>query len=152
MSRRGPSGGMVKANKQGYNALTGTWSSSTVLVSIESAPFDEGAMRSAYRMWEMEGSSRLPFVCKFYKTRQPKEVCMEDAKLNMIAQSYADDFNRKANVSQKIAFVPSYFMELENGALCCSEPVLAGNYEKHNNNDVNLSLCLLPVLFTVFSQ
>ena len=77
-----------------------------------------------HRMWEIDADgTRSPWVAKFYKTKEAKEVYYEDAKLNMIAQSYADDFNKLANIREKIAFVPSYVLELSNGKVCMAEPV-----------------------------
>ena len=77
-----------------------------------------------HRMWEIDADgTRSPWVAKFYKTKEAKEVYYEDAKLNMIAQSYADDFNKLANIREKIAFVPSYVLELSNGRVCTAEPV-----------------------------
>lgn len=46
-------------------------------------------------------------------------------------------FNRVSNVDKKVAFLPSYVLILQDrgNKLCCSEPVLHGEYVKHNNND-----------------
>ena len=90
-------------------------------------------------MWDIDAKDgrRSGWVVKFYKQPVDKHVVFEDAKLSMIAQTYADDFNRKSGVRQTVAFLPSYVLELveRSGRLCCAEPVLQGEYTKHNNND-----------------
>ncbi len=54
-------------------------------------------------MWEIESNSHMtPHVAKFYKTREDESVVFEDAKLNMVAESYAHDFNLKSRIPQKV--------------------------------------------------
>lgn len=53
-----------------------------------------------------------------------------------------------------MAFVPSYALELHDrgGVFCCCEPVLQGQYLKHNNNDGAVaSRRLVPQAFSHFT-
>ena len=109
-----------------------------------------------YKMCDIDAkdgkSSR--WVAKFYKQRVETSVIYEDARLSMIAQTYADDFNRKSGISQTVAFLPSYVLELveRRGQLCCVEPVLQGEYTKHNNNDgVVATRRMIPQAFSHFT-
>jgi hypothetical protein len=77
-------------------------------------------------MWDIDphDGSTAEYVAKFYKKRGvDKTIIFEDAKVSMIAQTYADDFNRKSGIKHIVAFVPSYVLELlERGSqLCCAE-------------------------------
>jgi hypothetical protein len=93
-----------------------------------------------YKMWDIDpkDGTRTAWVAKFYKKRSvDKTFIFEDAKVSMIAQTYADDFNRNSGIKHIVAFVPSYVLELveRDSLLCCAEPILHGFYTKHNNNN-----------------
>ena len=42
------------------------------------------------------------FVAKFYKVPVSKSDVLEDAKLSMVAETYAHDFNRKSGLDKKV--------------------------------------------------
>jgi len=111
--------------------------------------------RPQHHMWEVEEDGcRCAFVAKFTKTAVTAESIFEDAKLSMISQMYADMFNRVSNVDKKVAFLPSYVLILQDrgNKLCCSEPILHGEYVKHNNNDGAVATArLVPQAFSHFT-
>ena len=55
----------------------------------------------------------------------------------------------------QVAFVPTYALELHDrggGVFCGCEPVLQGNYQKHNNNDGAVATArLIPQAFSHFT-
>lgn len=54
-------------------------------------------------MWEIgKDGNRSMYVAKFFKTRVGTSAVYEEAKLSMIAQTYADDFNRKSGVAKTV--------------------------------------------------
>ena len=55
-----------------------------------------------HRMHEVEGGHRAMFVAKFYKVPVSKSDVLEDAKLSMVAETYAHDFNRKSGLDKKV--------------------------------------------------
>jgi hypothetical protein len=54
-------------------------------------------------MHEVEGGHRAMFVAKFYKVPVSKSDVLEDAKLSMVAETYAHDFNRKSGLDKKVS-------------------------------------------------
>ncbi len=57
-------------------------------------------------MWEIEANGHMtPHVAKFYKTLEDDSVVFEDAKLNMVAESFAHEFNIQSRLPQKVLFV-----------------------------------------------
>eukprot|EP00282_Hemiselmis_andersenii_P006130 CAMPEP_0114158950 /NCGR_PEP_ID=MMETSP0043_2-20121206/27509_1 /TAXON_ID=464988 /ORGANISM="Hemiselmis andersenii, Strain CCMP644" /LENGTH=250 /DNA_ID=CAMNT_0001254781 /DNA_START=112 /DNA_END=861 /DNA_ORIENTATION=+ len=144
-----------RALKHTYDAEKDEWTRESVLVIIEDKPFQQGCMRTAHHMTEVEEDGcRCAFVAKFTKISVTAESIFEDSKLSMISQLYADEFNRVSGVDKKVAFLPSYVLVLQDrgNLLCCSEPVLSGNYLKHNNNDgVVATARMVPQAFTHFT-
>jgi hypothetical protein len=54
-------------------------------------------------MWEIEPNDQMtPYVAKFYKTVESEETVFEDARLNMVAESYAHDFNVQSKIPYKV--------------------------------------------------
>jgi hypothetical protein len=64
-------------------------------------------------MWEIESNRHMtPHVAKFYKTREDQSIVFEDAKLNMVAESYAHDFNLKSRIPQKVVLRRMYRFDI----------------------------------------
>ncbi|KAJ1470407.1 kinase-like domain-containing protein [Baffinella frigidus] len=130
-----------RATRHSFNALSGEWKKAEVHVVWEARPFDEGAMRTAHRMWEVDAAGgRTPWVAKRNKTREPdRAVCWEDAKMASVAAVYGEAFNRKASragMKLNVAFLPSYALEVNDSReVFAIEPLLSGDFQKHNNND-----------------
>ena len=61
-------------------------------------------------MWEVEANGHMtPHVAKFYKTVEDDSVVFEDAKLNMVAESFAHNFNVESKIPQKVSdFLTNY--------------------------------------------
>mmetsp|Transcript_60013 Transcript_60013/g.190639 ORF Transcript_60013/g.190639 Transcript_60013/m.190639 type:complete len:300 (+) Transcript_60013:94-993(+) len=145
------------AVKHTYNAESGTWSSSTVSVVIEPRPFAEGSLRRAHRMYEVDaGGGQYPYVAKASKVQEgaSRAAVYADVKAQMVAEAFAQEYNKK-RPTNKVAFVPAYALELQSRPevpMFCVEPLLEGQYHKHNNNDGAVNTArLTPQAFSHFT-
>lgn len=60
-----------------------------------------------HKMYEVEpGGHRAMFVAKFYKHRVSTSAVLEDAKLSMVAETYAHDFNKRSGLDKTVPFPP----------------------------------------------
>lgn len=131
---------MVRATKLTYSCATDTWERTRVNLQIDPKPFSAGFMRVAHRAQEvLEDGSSVDCVVKWIKPGMDwfGEGNFNEAKAQMVAESYAQEFNRACSangLSARIAFLPVSVVQLETGELLCLEPYLEGEYVKHNDN------------------
>ena len=71
-------------------------------------------------MWEIEKNGHMtPYVAKFYKTLEDDSVVFEDAKLNMVAEGFAHDFNVQSKLPQKVLTLPDALPTIRHSDLQC---------------------------------
>lgn len=108
---------------------------------MQRRPFDQGGMRIVHRATEvLADGTEIDAVVKRFKpeiNRDP-EINFHEAMTQMVAESYAQDFNRacsNAGLPCRVAFLPVSVVKLEGTAeTMCLEPYLAGDYVKHSDN------------------
>jgi len=101
-------------------------------------------MRKCYNLTEfLEDGSRVQGVAKFCMTHggeSAKKVCFADAKMQMVSEYFAQQFNKRSPSDCKISFVVSQVLELlerssSQQPWATMEPLLSGEYNKHNDNN-----------------
>jgi len=123
-----------KAKKFTYDVHIKGWTMQEVTVVLNSRSFEEGGMRVVFRLDEIEGQDRIPCVAKFFKKSQPEQYVFDEAMTQMVADSFAQEFNKR-KVPKKVAFLSVSVLELPlRRALCTVEPLISGTYVKHNDN------------------
>mmetsp|Transcript_15964 Transcript_15964/g.37680 ORF Transcript_15964/g.37680 Transcript_15964/m.37680 type:complete len:697 (-) Transcript_15964:306-2396(-) len=122
-----------------YDPVSQKWKESMVVVRMEAKPFAEGAMRRAYRMWDVteEGSQPIALVAKIAK-KEDESVAryIEDCEMQMVAKLWAKKFNDK-KVPKKVDFLSAYIIQLisrPGKPVCAVEHYVEGDYVRYNNN------------------
>ena len=179
-----------KATKHTYDCEKDRWFTEETQVGITPGSFAQGGMRKCYHCVEFldarytsltpplclpstnhvefldasgRSDDRCENVAKFCMTHRgndAKDVCFGDAKMQMVAEYYAQQFNKSKTAGPsssssssasrargrqqqqpqedaKISFVVSQVLELPqrpDNRWATMEPKLSGSYEKHNNN------------------
>ena len=115
-------------------------------VSIASRSFAQGGMRKCYKCVEkcVEGPKvySVESVAKFSMIHRDahsaRKAAFADAKMQMVAEYWAQQFNMKSPPQHKVSFVVAQVLELparQGPARWSSlEPLLSGEYAKFNNN------------------
>uniref|UniRef100_A0A061SBJ0 Elongation factor 2 kinase n=1 Tax=Tetraselmis sp. GSL018 TaxID=582737 RepID=A0A061SBJ0_9CHLO len=127
--------------KFSYEVSSEQWRTSNVQLDISDAPCGEGGMRYAFHAAELDNRVHsIASVVKVYKDMSRKaaaRACFDESMTQMIADSYAQDFNRIAG-RHKVAFLPVQVVELQRpffGAKhVCLEPHMPGHFVKHSDN------------------
>mmetsp|Transcript_14504 Transcript_14504/g.41383 ORF Transcript_14504/g.41383 Transcript_14504/m.41383 type:complete len:375 (-) Transcript_14504:59-1183(-) len=130
------------ATKFTYDAKADTWHPEQLKLRIAHKPFSTGSMRAAYRAWELveDGSPQFELVAKKLRPELhlPLETICHDAMTQMVAESFAQEFNRacaERSLAHCVAFLPVSAARLEGMAEpVCLEPYMSGDYVKHNDN------------------
>jgi myosin-heavy-chain kinase len=137
---------MEPAIKHTYICQMDDWVQEKAEVSIASSPFSRGGMRTCHKCFEkVEEGGRVfsvESVAKFSMIHRDeasaKAAAFADAKMQMVAEYWAQQFNRKSPPEAKLSFVVAQVLELPSrrGSQRWSslEPLLSGRYDKYNNN------------------
>jgi pSer/pThr/pTyr-binding forkhead associated (FHA) protein len=131
-------GPMEKVFKYVYDFHRREWLKTIGLVTMETKPFDEGAMRLCYRMtdWTRPEGER-DCVAKCAKDpEEPQHTYFVDIEMQSLCQYFSEEFNKK-NPPKKVEFVDCHLIECverPGKSLYAVEPFMKGKYTKHNNN------------------
>jgi len=149
-------------DKYSYQADKEKWLKIPMKVAIERKPFNEGGMRLVYRCEEIDekDNSRILSCAKVFKDGEGAQAYFDEAMTQMVAESYAQEFNRecsKKQLSYNVGFVPVSVLHLktpEGRRLIYNvEPMLKGHYIKHNDNDGHIETnLLLPQAFSHYTH
>jgi len=149
-------------DKYSYQADKEKWLKIPMKVAIERKPFNEGGMRLVYRCEEIDekDNSRILSCAKVFKDGEGAQAYFDEAMTQMVAESYAQEFNRecsKKGLSYNVGFVPVSVLHLktpEGRRLIYNvEPMLKGHYIKHNDNDGHIETnLLLPQAFSHYTH
>jgi len=148
-------------DKYSYQAVKEKWLKIPMKVAIERKPFSEGGMRVVYRCEEIDDrdQSRILSCAKVFKDGEGAQAYFDEAMTQMVAESYAQEFNRECSnmkLEYNVGFVPVSVLHLktpEGRRLIYNvEPMLKGRYQKHNDNDGNIETnLLLPQAFSHYT-
>ncbi|XP_031558636.1 eukaryotic elongation factor 2 kinase-like [Actinia tenebrosa] len=126
-----------------YNALKKTWVKDEVRVKMESAPFDQGAMRVCYRLKKLSNFSKhmdwkhaSNYVAKHYIEEVQREQYFDDVRLQMDAKLWGEEYNRR-DPPKKVDIFQTYIIELKErvgSPLYHLEHYIEGVYKKYNSN------------------
>ena len=93
----------MRGTKSVYDCATDKWNSEPVRLLVETEPFQEGGMRIAYKAQELfADGSAMDVVLKCFKPEvleegeDEAELVRGEAMTQMVAENYAQDFNRMA--------------------------------------------------------
>jgi len=150
---------MFSGDKYSYQADKEKWLKIPMKVAIERKPFSEGGMRLVYRCEEIEEDRRIQSCAKVFKDGEGAQAYFDEAMTQMVAESYAQEFNRecsKKELNYNVGFVPVSVLHLktpEGRRLIYNvEPMLKGHYRKHNDNDGHVETeLLLPQAFSHYT-
>jgi len=146
-------------HKYSYEADKENWLKLPMKVEIEHKPFSEGGMRLVYRCWEIENNSRILSCAKIFKDDEKVQSYFDEAMTQMVAECYAQEFNRecyKMRLNYNVGFVPVSVLRLKTSdgkrLVYNVEPMLDGDYRKHNDNDGHVETeLLLPQAFSHYT-
>jgi len=149
-------------DKYSYQADKEKWLKIPMKVAIERKPFNAGGMRLVYRCEEIDekDNSRILSCAKVFKDGEGAQAYFDEAMTQMVAESYAQEFNRecaKKDLTYNVGFVPVSVLHLktpEGRRLIYNvEPMLKGHYLKHNDNDGHVETnLLLPQAFSHYTH
>jgi len=118
-------------------SLTPIWTSSVVVVQIEDTPFAKGSCRTAHKLKDLTNPQHL-YVAKFStKKNVNRDQYFVDVLMQTFCSKWADLYNSFNASNKKIAFLPSFVLELTDRpspVVCGGEPFIDGEYLKFNNN------------------
>jgi len=148
-------------DKYSYQAAKEKWLKIAVKVAIEANHFNQGGMRLVHRCEEIDekDNSRILSCAKVFKVDEGVQAYFDEAMTQMVAESYAQEFNRecsKKGLNYNVGFVPVSVLHLktpEGKRLIYNlEPMLKGKYLKHNDNDGHIETnLLLPQAFSHYT-
>jgi len=151
----------LSGDKYSYQAAKEKWLKIPMKMEVERDPFNEGGMRWVYRCWEIDtlDNSRIACCAKVFKDGEGAQAYFDEAMTQMVSESYAQEFNRecsKKGLNYNVGFVPVSVLHLttDDGrkVMYNVEPMLKGNYVKHNDNDGNVETThLLPQAFSHYT-
>mmetsp|Transcript_45621 Transcript_45621/g.115332 ORF Transcript_45621/g.115332 Transcript_45621/m.115332 type:complete len:325 (-) Transcript_45621:187-1161(-) len=145
--------------KYSYEARSEHWHKSPVRLDITEAPVGEGGMRLVFHGAELDTAGhRIPSVLKLFKNlpaQAAQRACFDEAMTQMIADSYAQEYNRRGS-AQKVGFLPVSVVRLERpfrgATFVCMEPLMSGRYVKHSDNAGHIGTSAdVPQAFSHFS-
>ena len=138
---------MEQAVKHTYMCGSDQWFTEETEVSIADRSFAAGGMRKCYKCFEkmQEGGKvySVESVAKFSMihrdARSARAAAFADAKMQMVAEYWAQQFNQKSPAEHKVSFVVAQVLELPSRPdgpqrWASIEPLLTGEYAKFNNN------------------
>jgi len=134
------------------------------MVVLDLKPFAEGGMRWCVKMQLcQQGSHAYNLVAKIIKpdiipAESVDRAYFDEAMTQTICTSFAKDFNSKRVVENgatvHVQFLPVSVVQLLEcgGRLVNVEPLMEGEYVKHNDNDGNINTrALVPQAFSHFT-
>lgn len=149
-------------DKYSYQADKEKWLKIPMKVAIERKAFSEGGMRLVYRCEEIDekDNSRILSCAKVFKDGEGAQAYFDEAMTQMVAESYAQEFNRecsKKGLNYNVGFVPVSVLHLKTAEgrrlIYNVEPMLKGDYRKHNDNDGHVETkLLLPQAFSHYTH
>ena len=132
-----------------YDAETGQWRSSEVMVKMEGAPFANGAMRECFRLKKMSTHNASYFFqqnwahCGNYVAKRyfdpaaaGRAVLFDDVQMQMESKLWGARFDALGPPKQ-IDFLQAFVLEFTSRAgspLFACEKFVEGEYVKHNTN------------------
>ena len=132
-----------------YDAETGRWRSSEVMVKMEDAPFANGAMRECFRLKKMSTHNASYFFqqnwahCGNYVAKRyfdpaaaGRSVLFDDVQMQMESKLWGSRFDALGPAKQ-IDFLQAFVLEFAGRAgspLFACEKFVEGEYVKHNTN------------------
>lgn len=129
------------AVKLTYDCQADRWDRVQIRIRVCSEPFASGGFRHAYHARELlQDGTEVECVVKQMRpeiVRERPNVIYDEAKTQMVAESYAQEFNKSCaakGLPHRVAFVSVSVLEVEGVAKFSLEPFLAGSYVKHNDN------------------
>jgi len=151
----------MRGDKYCYQANREKWLKIPVKVAIEEKHFNQGGMRLVYRCEELDekDNARILSCAKIFKDNEGPQAYFDEAMTQMVAESYAQQFNRecaKKNLVYNVGFVPVSVLHVKTPdgrkKLYNLEPMLKGHYMKHNDNDGHIETkLLLPQAFSHYT-
>eukprot|EP00899_Mesostigma_viride_P027963 jgi/Mesvir1/8351/Mv12610-RA.1 len=135
------------AVKWSYSLETRSWTKTHVMVVLDDrCVIAKGSMRQVLRLFEVDtmANNLFIFAAKFprrsFGTLNPS-VFFADVRMQSVADSYAQEFNKTGVSPRKVAFLPTQVVHLTKRKkynMCNIEPLLSGHYRKYNDNDGGL--------------
>jgi len=158
MSRhQGGASSLLAASKYTFDPQNSKWVRERVRVQIARNPFAQGGMRVVYRMREFDekinNGEYVEGVAKRFKPEcNESQYYYDEAMTQMVAESYAQEFNRRGS-GHYIGFLPVSVLRVDlDGTLYNTEPLLRGDYQKHNDNSGHIDTQVdLPQAFSHFT-
>jgi len=152
---------ILSGDKYSYQAHREKWLKKPIKIAIETKHFNQGGMRLVYRCEELDekDNSRILSCAKIFKDGEGPQAYFDEAMTQMVAESYAQEFNRecsKKGLKYNVGFVPVSVLHLKTPEgrrkIYNLEPMLKGNYQKHNDNDGHIETnLLLPQAFSHYT-
>ena len=90
-----------------------------------------------HRLYQLgNGGDSVTCVAKMFKRKVSSKTYFDEALTQVVAECFAQEFNRYQE-KYRIAFLPAAVMALKdrNDQLLGVEPLMKGEYKKHNDND-----------------
>lgn len=141
------------ALKYTFDPSDDRWHAEPCRVVLEQTPFAEGGNRVCHRLYQLgNGGDSVTCVAKMFKRKVSSKAYFDEALTQVVAECFAQAFNRQEKY--RIAFVPAAVMALKdrNDQLLGVEPLMKGEYKKHNDNDGHVETNeFLPQAFSHFS-
>uniref|UniRef100_A0A7S1HZM7 Alpha-type protein kinase domain-containing protein n=1 Tax=Eutreptiella gymnastica TaxID=73025 RepID=A0A7S1HZM7_9EUGL len=135
-------GPVEKAKVHTYNGQSKTWSVRNTTVQMATQHFAEGSNRYCFKIMDHGAfGGKKEMVAKVHKNGEPRAETMQCVIMQNECQRLATLFNARG-VVKPVTFVDAYLVELVDRPvdhtgghpLAVMEPVLHGEYRKHNNN------------------
>ncbi|CAL8094189.1 unnamed protein product [Calicophoron daubneyi] len=132
------------AKRYRYSPLTSKWVEDVVRVKMEPTSFGRGAMRECFRVKKLSNFCRSEnwshagnFVAKRYIQSVSADVYFEDARLQMDAKLWGEEFSRDPAIIKKVDIAQVSVLEFINrpgNPLYHLEHFIEGTYRKYNSN------------------
>eukprot|EP00294_Goniomonas_avonlea_P008815 CAMPEP_0114558116 /NCGR_PEP_ID=MMETSP0114-20121206/10199_1 /TAXON_ID=31324 /ORGANISM="Goniomonas sp, Strain m" /LENGTH=414 /DNA_ID=CAMNT_0001743463 /DNA_START=90 /DNA_END=1334 /DNA_ORIENTATION=+ len=130
------------AVKSEYEFASNSWTRSHVRVSVAQQPFERGGMRFVFKLIEHTPSGPVQCVAKFFDGAVleqhdagpvTEQHYLDDVITQHTSSNLAEEFNTLAP-PKPIHFVKPWVLDIAGRGFCTCEPMLTGEYLKHNNN------------------
>jgi len=147
-----------------YHALKKQWITDRVEIKMEKESFDQGAMRSCYRVKKLPSMTHLRdwkhahnYVAKRYMSETvTREVYFNDVRLQLDAKLWGEEYSRH-NPPKKVDIVQMAVLEIEDqpegSRYYHLENYIEGQYMKYNSNSgfVDQNTRCTPQAFSHFT-
>eukprot|EP01006_Ploeotia_vitrea_P045941 TRINITY_DN66980_c7_g10_i1.p1 TRINITY_DN66980_c7_g10~~TRINITY_DN66980_c7_g10_i1.p1 ORF type:complete len:546 (-),score=48.72 TRINITY_DN66980_c7_g10_i1:126-1763(-) len=124
--------------KYTYKFQTKTWHKAVAIITMDTTPFDKGAMRVCYKLRDWtQATGTQDFVAKHaIAENEPQVTYFVDAEMQAFCAWCANEFNKK-NPPKTVSFVEATVFECferQKSPVFACEPYMRGKYVKHSNN------------------